>query len=384
MQPDRTTLRSNPAVEYAQTEVTPEGQPNATETNAAPDGVDIESDFQSDEKESVDAGYNSDHPTGDGGNYSGPPIRTTAYQTGRGRTGRQESNEESINGQSNNSLNSNRSAGDYLRDWGIYRSSGIVRIGNNGTLASKDTEGRQVDDSREIPNNSAGDLRAGGSRGGGDRDFGNEVKDDGGNNSTTKRAQNSQGTNRPAGSDDCGLEDGSPRTSENDSCNYHVVAGDNDNAGRSGQRQSGGDPNKEINETTQPPQITDRQDAELGEVDDPDDGDDAVLSVGEVEDEERLSAQNTAKLSAQINTNSIVYNKSTHKRSRIKKGQLIKRLTGYSIAETEYGVSYLWVLSRKPDLTTADNSVYPLAGYFNWKSLEASGLLRKERKTNAK
>lgn len=94
-----------------------------------------------------------------------------------------------------------------------------------------------------------------------------------------------------------------------------------------------------------------------------------------------LSTQPAAKLSAQTRPISIGYSKRTHKRSRIKKGWLIKRLTGYSIAETEYGVSYLWVLSRKPDVTTADNSVYPLAGYFNWKSLEASELLIKERKS---
>jgi hypothetical protein len=57
-------------------------------------------------------------------------------------------------------------------------------------------------------------------------------------------------------------------------------------------------------------------------------------------------------------------------------------MAGYSIAETEYGVSYLWVISRKPDRTTADNSVHALAGYFNWKALEASGLLCKERKND--
>lgn len=99
----------------------------------------------------------------------------------------------------------------------------------------------------------------------------------------------------------------------------------------------------------------------------------------------RLSAQHVANLSTQRRPQSVEstasYEKSKFKRSRIRKGWLIKRVTGYSIAETEYGVSYLWVLSRKPDRTSADNSVYALAGYFNWKSLEASGLLRKERKT---
>lgn len=85
-------------------------------------------------------------------------------------------------------------------------------------------------------------------------------------------------------------------------------------------------------------------------------------------------------LSTQSQAKPIAFNKSTHKRSRIKKGWLIKRLTGYSIAETEYGVSYLWVLSRKPDRTSADNSVYGLAGYFNWESLNNQDLLRKEKK----
>jgi len=78
----------------------------------------------------------------------------------------------------------------------------------------------------------------------------------------------------------------------------------------------------------------------------------------------------------------MVFDKSRYKRSRKKPGFLIRRMAGYSIAETEYGVSYLWVISRKPDRTTADNSVHPLAGYFNWKALEASGLLCKEREND--
>ena len=87
--------------------------------------------------------------------------------------------------------------------------------------------------------------------------------------------------------------------------------------------------------------------------------------------------QNVFQLSAQ---RGMVFDKSRYKRSRKRPGFLIRRMPGYSIAETEYGVSYLWVISRKPDRTTADNSVHPLAGYFNWKALEASGLLCKERK----
>jgi hypothetical protein len=88
---------------------------------------------------------------------------------------------------------------------------------------------------------------------------------------------------------------------------------------------------------------------------------------------------NVVQLSAQ---RGMVFEKSRYKRSRKRPGFLIRRMPGYSIAETEYGVSYLWVVSRKPDRTTADNSVHPLAGYFNWKALEASGLLCKERKND--
>lgn len=85
----------------------------------------------------------------------------------------------------------------------------------------------------------------------------------------------------------------------------------------------------------------------------------------------------------QLNTQrGVVYEKPKWKRSSKRPGYLIRRMPGYSIAETEYGVSYLWVLSRKPDRTTADNSVHPLAGYFNWKALESSGLLCKERKSD--
>jgi hypothetical protein len=88
---------------------------------------------------------------------------------------------------------------------------------------------------------------------------------------------------------------------------------------------------------------------------------------------------NVFQLSAQ---RGVFFDKAVWKRSRKKPGYLIRRMAGYSIAETEYGVSYLWVLSRKPDRTTADNSVHPLAGYFNWKALESSGLLCKERKSD--
>jgi hypothetical protein len=88
---------------------------------------------------------------------------------------------------------------------------------------------------------------------------------------------------------------------------------------------------------------------------------------------------NVVQLNTQRGT---VFEKSIWKQSRKKPGYLIRRLPGYNLAETEYGVSYLWVLSRKPDRTTADNSVHPAAGYFNWKALDDSGLLVKERRND--
>lgn len=84
-----------------------------------------------------------------------------------------------------------------------------------------------------------------------------------------------------------------------------------------------------------------------------------------------------AKLSTQ---SEIVYDSKKWKRSAKRAGWLIKRLPGYQISEDEYGVSYLFVLSRKPDRTSADWLTYPLAGFFNWAALEASGRLKKERK----
>lgn len=105
----------------------------------------------------------------------------------------------------------------------------------------------------------------------------------------------------------------------------------------------------------------------------------------------KRAAQRTSKTQPVANKNNVVqlntqrgvvFDKGIWKRSRKKEGYLIRRLPGYGIAETEYGISYLWVLSRKPDRTTADNSVHPGAGYFNWQSLESSGLLVKERKSD--
>ena len=62
------------------------------------------------------------------------------------------------------------------------------------------------------------------------------------------------------------------------------------------------------------------------------------------------------------------------KRSRFLRGYLLRRVPGYNVVETPWGVSYLGVVSRKPDRTSADKSVFGFAGYFNWESLMASGL----------
>lgn len=116
----------------------------------------------------------------------------------------------------------------------------------------------------------------------------------------------------------------------------------------------------------------------------------AARAAGGKRKTERLSRTESASQTiekksnvVQLNTQrGVVFEKSKWKRSSKKPGYLIRRLPGYSIAETEYGVSYLWVISRKPDRTTADNSVHPGAGYFNWQSLESSGLFVKERKSD--
>lgn len=84
-----------------------------------------------------------------------------------------------------------------------------------------------------------------------------------------------------------------------------------------------------------------------------------------------------AKLTSQSRVN---LEGSKWKKSRIKPGYLIQRREGYNIVENEYGVQYLFVVSRKPDRTSADYSVHPFAGFFNWKSLEEAGLLMKEKK----
>jgi len=75
-----------------------------------------------------------------------------------------------------------------------------------------------------------------------------------------------------------------------------------------------------------------------------------------------------------------VFEAKNWKRSRIKKGWLIRRIAGYDPVESEYGVHYLKVLSRRPKKTSGDCSLYEHAGFVTWDVLQAGGRLVKERK----
>lgn len=70
------------------------------------------------------------------------------------------------------------------------------------------------------------------------------------------------------------------------------------------------------------------------------------------------------------------------KRSRVRAGWLIRRIGKHNLVESEYGVSYLYVLSRRPDRTDVDRAKYPLSGFYNWRALEAAQLLTTEVKNN--
>lgn len=73
------------------------------------------------------------------------------------------------------------------------------------------------------------------------------------------------------------------------------------------------------------------------------------------------------------------------KRSRVKNGYLIRRIKGYDISEDEYGVSYLYVITRNPKKkTSADFSIYEHAGFFTWHTLEVSGRVVPEGKNDRK
>ncbi len=69
------------------------------------------------------------------------------------------------------------------------------------------------------------------------------------------------------------------------------------------------------------------------------------------------------------------FDKKKWKRSRLRPGWLIKRLTGYQPVEDEYGCQYLGVVSRKPDRMSADRSTFPFAGFLTWESMMESDLL---------
>ena len=126
---------------------------------------------------------------------------------------------------------------------------------------------------------------------------------------------------------------------------------------------------------------------------------------------DKVSARNVAKLQSKVSTHSPVVSThpenlsarvlsfsmakvSTHlgatpgkkwKASRTKAGWLIKRIPKYDISEDEYGVSYLFVLTRKPNKkTSADFTLYEHAGFFSWDALEASGRLVKAEKENGR
>ena len=90
-----------------------------------------------------------------------------------------------------------------------------------------------------------------------------------------------------------------------------------------------------------------------------------------------------AAFRAKVNIHSsAVFETKKWKRSRVKKGWLIARITGYDPVESEYGVHYLKVLGRRPKKTSGDYSLYEHAGFFTWDVLQAGGRLVRERKRN--
>ncbi len=78
------------------------------------------------------------------------------------------------------------------------------------------------------------------------------------------------------------------------------------------------------------------------------------------------------------------YNSKKWKRSRVKPGYLVKRIPGYIIVESEYGVQYLKVLQWNPTRTSADLDLYPVAQFCNWEALTDAGRLVKEKTSERK
>lgn len=61
----------------------------------------------------------------------------------------------------------------------------------------------------------------------------------------------------------------------------------------------------------------------------------------------------------------LTFNSQGWKQCRHDKAKWIKRLSGYSIHENQYGVQYLFITQRNPVKTSADKSLYPNAGFGN-------------------
>lgn len=74
------------------------------------------------------------------------------------------------------------------------------------------------------------------------------------------------------------------------------------------------------------------------------------------------------------------YDKKKWKRARCQPGYLIMRIPGYDIVEqAEYGVSYVWVYSRKPLHTSSDCEIHEHAGFLTWRAMKRIGRLVKEK-----
>lgn len=92
----------------------------------------------------------------------------------------------------------------------------------------------------------------------------------------------------------------------------------------------------------------------------------------------KVSARIYSFKEAKVNTHFATAGKGW-KRSAKRSGWLIERIPGYDIVEDEYGVSYVFVLTRTPKKkTSSDYTKHEHAGFFTWTALELAGRLRKE------
>lgn len=102
-------------------------------------------------------------------------------------------------------------------------------------------------------------------------------------------------------------------------------------------------------------------------------------------DSKKVSARIYSITDRKVSTHKPVSAGTGWKASAKRPGFLIRRISGYDIAEDEYGVSYLKVIERHPKKkTSADFTKYEHAGFFTWAALEACGRLHKETKTNGR